>query len=1144
MRTFRLTTGCGTRPVLPRFVLFALLALLGVAATASAQSILGAIRGTVTDPQGGVVAKASVLVTDESTGVPRTTETDAEGRFEALSLRPGTYRVEVITTSFKKYEQTGVVLRTSGVARVDAKLELGGVTETVTVSAEAKTDIAIESPAVIGALDAQQLRDLPRSSRDMQSFLLLNPNVLGGSDDMQFLGARTYGVSYIQDGQASTNAIFGTVGNSAPGLDSISEIQVLSNSYSAEYGGLAGVVVTTKRGGNQYRGTAFYDFNANELNALTYNQKYGLSEEELATLRDDPNADTHDHRWGASFGGPIVSNKTFFFGSYEGSNNKAIYGGGIATVPTAGMRAGDFSGATFTIKDPLTGQPFPGNVIPANRLDTAAQKVMDMFYPAPNFSPLANGYGRYRQFVPVTQKRHRADLRIDHELSAKDQLFLRGSYQYRDPHRIYFEAGNLTNLPIIDSNLHTAAAIGGWTKIFSPTVVNELRIGYNYDKSKRQSNYVAEDVARQVGIEPAPSLVGTGKYGFPSFTFSGSNNPVAIRDSGRNVDRTLRQNAFSISNNTTFVLGGHSLKVGALWNRNSARDGFGIGVNYRGLQEFRGSSAASSTGNAFADFLLGNITRRARDHYTARGPLEGHSDDFAVFAQDDWRVGKDLTVFLGLRYEVVGMWHEKSDLIANFTLADGGHHVVPNQTVASKLPPGLQGLGRTLIASQAGYPDTLVNTDKNNFSPRVGFAWRPGGNDQTVVRAGFGLFHPTVAVQGVRDLLATNEFRYYQDYTGGGLQNAYSGGTPFVDPTAFGNQGIDPNIQSPDIYQYNLTFEREIGGNMGVRLSYIGSTMRKLLTDSDYNILKPNTEPFGWDEASFERLPYYPYGTYMDIVENKGEGQLHALQAGITRRWRNGLAFDVVYTYADSDTTVPDSGNSTIGVVLYNPWEPDSDRGPDINVVKHRVVANATWDVPLGKNRKYGSNMPGWADALFGGWTVSTIFQARSGLNLTPFFSGYYSYNPWNTAKPLDGLGNWFCCAWRPNETRDPTAGGGTREMWFDQTAYVVPGDGEFGTAKKGSLEGPGTWIVNFSFYKDIVAKDRFRLQLTALLDNAFNHPQFFPGYGDGFHNVNDYLENGITDNGVTGVLGADTIANAEGFSPGRVFRIGIRATF
>jgi hypothetical protein len=1125
-------------------VVLALVATLALAGAAAAQSVLGTIRGTVTDPQGGVVPAATVLITDEATGVPRTTETDGEGRFEAPNLRPGSYRVEIVTTSFRKYEQTNVVLRTGATARVDAKLELGGITEAVTVSAEAKSDIVVESPAVAQGLNEQQLRDLPRNSRDMQDFLTLNPNILGGSDNIQFLGGRTYGVTYIQDGQASTDAIFGSVGNSAPGLDAIAEIQVLSNSYSAEYGGLAGVVVTTKRGGNAYRGTGFYDFNANELNALTYNQKYGLSEEELSTLRDDPNADTHEHRWGASFSGPIISNKTFFFANYEGSNNKAIYGGGTATVPTAAMRAGDFSGASFTIKDPQTGLPFPGNVIPAGRLDPAAQNVMNLFYPLPNAGSLSNGYGRYRQFVPITRKRQRADLRIDHELSAKDSLFLRGSYQHRDPAGVFFEAGNaLTNIPIIDSKLDTAAGIAGWTKIISSTVVNELRIGYNYDNSKRQSNYVAEDVNRQAGLETAPSIVGTGRYGFPSFNFAGSNVPVRIQDAGRNVDRTVSQKSFSVANNTTVVLGAHSLRVGGLWNRNMARDGFGIGVNYRGLYQFTGTAAGGS-GNSFTDFLLGNITNRARDQYTARGPLDGHSDDFALYAQDDWRVNQNLTVFLGLRYELVGMWKEKSDVLANFVVEDGGHHIVPSAEVAAKLPPGLQDLDRTLIASAAGYPDSLVNSDKNNFSPRVGFAWRPGGDDSTVLRGGFGLFHPTVAVQGLRDLLATNEFRYYQDYRGGRLQNAFSGGTSFVDPTAFGNQGIDPNLKSPDIYQYNLTLERQLGNDMGVRLSYIGSTMRKLLTDSDYNILQPNTEFFDPnDPAAYERLPYYPYGTYMDIVENKGEGQLHALQAGLTRRWRNGLAFDVVYTYADSDTTVPDSGNSTIGVVLYNPWAPNSDRGPDPNVVKHRLVANATWDVPVGRGRKWGSTMPGWANVLFGGWTVSTIVQARSGLNLTPYFYGFTSTSPWNTAKGLDGLGNCFSNCWRPDVTGDPNTPQ-TREQWFNQKAYSLPGDGQFGNATKGSLRGPGTWIVNFSFYKDLVATDRFRLQFTALLDNAFNHPQFFPGYNDPFTDMNDYLSNGIEDNGVTAVLGGDTIGNAEGFAPGRVIRLGIRATF
>jgi hypothetical protein len=1140
MRGRLFVTAAGARPARPRcLTLLFLSAAMAFAIPALAQSILGTVRGTVTDPQGAVVPKAVVQVVDEATGVPRIVETDAEGRYEAANLRPGTYRVEVVTTSFKKIQKTGIAVSTGAVARVDFKLEVGGLAETVTVSAEPANNITLESPAVSSGLDAQQIRDLPRNSRDIQSFLYLNPNVLGGSDDMQFLGGRTYGVSYIQDGQASTNAIFGTIGNSAPGLDSIGEVQVLSNSYSAEYGGLAGVVVTTKRGGNQYRGSAFYDFNSNSLNALTYNQKYGLSEEELAGLRSDPNANTHEHRWGLSFGGPIKTSKTFFFASYEGSNQKAIYGGGTATVPTAAMRGGDFRGTAITPIDPLTGQAFPNQVIPSGRIDPSATKIMDYFWPLPNAGTLSNGYGRYRQFVPETRNRQRADLRIDHEISSKSSIFLRGSYQYRNPQGITFEAGNaLTNMPILNTKLNTASAIAGWTKVFSSTVVNEFRVGYNYDQSFRQSTLYANDVTAQLGLENAPSLA-PDRRGFPQIQFStGTNRPSNISDAARNVDRTLTQNSFSLSNNTTFVLGAHSLKAGGLWNRNMATDGFGYGVNFRGRYRFR----TTNTGNAFTDFLLG-MPYDAADQVTTRGQLEGHSDDFAIFAQDDWRVNSDLTVFLGLRYEIVGQWHEKSDMLANWIKEDGGHHVVPNAQVAALLPPGLIEMGRTWTADQAGAPQTLISADKNNFSPRVGFAWRMGGNEKTVLRGGFGLFHPTVAVQGVRDLLATNEFRYVNTYRGGGLRNGFSGGTASYDIADFGNQGIDPSLQSPDIYQYNLSLERELG-DFGVRVSYLGSTMRKLLISSMYNYLPASTNFFDISNPDdYATLPYYPYGTWLNVTENRGEGQLHAFQAEVKRRWKGGLAFDVAYTYAHSSANAPDTGDSTIGTYAYNIFDLEMDRGPDPNVVKHRVVANATWDIPVGHGRSHGADMPGWADALFGGWTVSTIFQARSGINLTPFFSGFYTTSPWNTGQSLDGLGNVGCCAWKPDQIGDP-ASGGSRDAFFNQAAYAMPGDGQYGNTKKGSLTGPGTWVVNFALYKDIVVKSRFRLQISAMLDNAFNHPQFFPGYGSGFADLTSYLVDGVADNGTTGVLGGDTIANAEGFAPGRVIRIGIRATF
>ena len=1132
----------GVRPTPLRRVMQAMVAAALLSGPALAQSFLGTVRGTVTDPQGGVVTGAAVLIVDESTGVPRSVDTDKEGRFEAANLRPGTYRVEVVTEQFKKYEKTGVVLRAAGVALVDVRLELGQITETVTVSAEATNDISLDSPAIARGLDEQQLRDLPRSSRDVQSFLLLNPNVLGGTDDIQFLGSRTYGVSYIQDGQASTNAIFGTVGNSAPGLDSISEVQVLSNSYSAEYGGLAGVVVTTKRGGNQYRGSAFYDFNADELNALTYNQKLGLSDEELATLRSDPNSDTHEHRWGLSFAGPVKSGKTFFHASYEGSNDKAIFGGGRANVPTAAMRNGDFSATTIVVNDPLTGEPFPGNVIPADRINPAARNIMDFFYPLPNAGTLSSGMGVYQQFVPETRNRQRADLRIDHEASEKDSIFVRGSYQRRDPQTVTFEAGNaLTNLGIQNRILDTYSVIGGWTRIFSSHVVNEFRVGYNYDNSRRESQYNVHAVNAQLGLENPPS-VGPDRVGFPSFQFAGGSStarPTNIGDGGFNADRTVRQNAFSISDNLTWITGGHSLKAGGLWNRNSAIDGRGKGVNTRGLYRFNGAQ----TGSAFADFLLGR-TRDVRDSITNRGNLDGHSDDFAIFVQDDWRATKDVTVFLGLRYEIVGAWHEKEDLLGNFRAVGGGYHVVPNDQVAALLPPGVIAKGTTRTAAQEGLPDTLIKTDKNNFSPRVGFAWRLGGDDRTVLRGGFGLFHPTVAVQGLRDLMASNMFRFGNTRAGSPLDHGFTGGDESVDPADFGNQGIDPDLQLPDVYQYNLTLERELSNSFGVRLSYIGSTMRKLIVDRDANTLPASAtffDPFNPDD--YARLPFPNWGYYMDQVENTGSGQFHAAQIELQRRWRNGLAFNVAYTLADSDSNAPDSGNSSLGVVQFDPYDIEKDRGPDPNVVKHRIVANATWDIPVGHGRKHGANMPGWANALFGGWTVSTLFQARSGNNLTPFFTSFYTTSPWNTGKPLDGLGNFFCCAWRPDQISDPNAGG-SRDSFFNQEAYALPAEGQLGNAKKGSLRGPGTWVVNFAFYKDLIRRDRFTLQLSALLDNAFNHPQFFVGYGEGFAQLDSWLIDGDTQNGTTAVLGADAINNVEQFSTGRVFRLGLRSTF
>ena len=1126
-------------------LLFLMAGLVGMALPSSAQTTLGTIRGAVYDPQQGVVPGVTVTATDEATNVAREATSDGHGLYEIPNLRPGTYTVTASLTGFKKVQRTGVLLRPASVALADIHLDVGGLEDVVTVTAEAQNNITIDSQAIARGLDEQQLRDLPRNSRDVQDFLTLNPNVVGGFDGIQFLGGRTYGASYIQDGQPSSAGIFGELFNAAPGLDAVAEVQVLSNSYSAEYGGLAGVIVSTKRGANQFHGTSFYDFNSNELNARTYAQTL------LAVDRNDPNADTHDHRFGVSFGGPIITNRTFFFGNYEGLRQKQLGGGNAqAVVPTAAMRSGDFSGASFVLRDPLTGLPFLGNRIPDNRLDPAARKIIDMLYPLPNQAQTSNGgFGTYRQILALERTRNRADGRIDHELTRDDSIFARMSWQQRDPDAFTFEStgGNggagLTNLGLLDRQSKAVTLATGWTRIWSGTVVNEFRGGYSTDKRNRKSRFVAGAFGSAVGIEVPPLAVEA--PGLPQFLFSAPNRPSDIRDQRQNTFRDLDQSSLSLSSSTSWLKGSHSLKFGGIYTRNYAKDGYSTGANdSKGRYNFTGWA----TGNSFGDFMLG-LPNQAVEQRNTRGnvPMDTFSNDWAIFAQDDWKLSPKLTVFLGLRYEVIGLFVDKNDIYANFVTDGGGHHVVPSAAIGQLLPPGAQNLNRTLLADDVGVGRALMNTDRNNISPRGGFAYRLDNNNKTVLRGGFGIFHPTGAAQGARDIMSRNPFRYSITFRRPTLQRGFTTGT-VSQSLGFGNQGLALDLESPDIYQYNLTLERELPGDLGLRVSYLGSTMRKLLVHREFNSVQASNVPLGdvnEDPVAITRLPFPLYGTFLNITDNFGEGQFNALQLEVQRRFKGGLAFNAAYTLAGSDSNAPDSGNSTIGVVQFDPYDIEKDRGPDPNVVKHRFVMNSTWDVPVGRGRTFGENLPLWADAVIGGWTISTIVQARSGPNLTPFFVyGTDPFFPANTGLGLDGVGQ-FGESWRPDVIGNPNIGG-TRDRFFDLTAFAEPAPGTLGNAKKGSVRGPGTWIVNLAFYKDIVRTKGATVEFTALLDNALNHPQFFvPSLGTGgFMDLTDYLLGGDAANGTTGVLGADTVGNSEGFSAGRVVRFGLRMRF
>jgi hypothetical protein len=336
--------------------------------------------------------------------------------------------------------------------------------------------------------------------------------------------------------------------------------------------------------------------------------------------------------------------------------------------------------------------------------------------------------------------------------------------------------------------------------------------------------------------------------------------------------------------------------------------------------------------------------------------------------------------------------------------------------------------------------------------------------------------------------------------------------------------------------------ERELPAAVGLRISYLGTSFRNLLVNRDINTAPPSAVPFDLENPVDRlRLPYPNLDPFLNTVENAGSGVFRAIQIEGRRRFRNGLAFNAAYTLASSESTAPDLGNSTLGVVQYAPYDLELDRGPDPNVVTHRFIADATWELPLGSGRSLMNGLPSWADALVGGWTVATILQARSGQHLTPFFTyGTDPFFPANTGKAYD-TNNSFGEAWRPDVVGNPD-GSRARNNFFNLDAFRLPARGTVGNAKKGSLTGPGTWVVNVGLYKTLVRAGRVNAEFRATIDNAFNHPQFLVLSDSGFLNLTDLLINGVRDNGVTNVL--REVGSLEGFAAARVVRLGVRVQF
>lgn len=1119
---------------------------------------LGSIRGTVTDSTGARVPGATVVLTDQTTRGTRTVTTNENGEYEASAMKSGTYNVTVSSPGFSTLEISGAVLRGAETARLDAKLELGKTNETVVVREEAPV-VQTDNPTVGSTLSNAQVTELPRDSRDYTAFLYLNPNVTqSGDSGFKFIGSLSYGASFSLDGQRSNGGVFGGPTTSQPSLETVGEMTVLSNSFTAEYAGIANIRVSTKRGGADYHGSLFYDNKNSAVAAWDLNNKNAK-----AAFVPTPAQATYPvprfnvNEFGGSFGGPIPKVKnTYFFAAFEKRfENSPLYVRNTR-LPHASLLAGDFSLLPDSVKPavPAGIQLTPTEVaqntvgglgqqftkIPSRLLNPITQKLVQDYFPQTGLSaPIDPNTGRVADWatnVPGTNRRNLGTIRVDHDFSEKDHLY--GVYNVQT--QVFansFVASPFLGLGLTQNDRRNDTVSLSETHLFANNVINEVRGGFNRVPYVRRSNQTLRDFLKDIGFNDAsitaygdvitPSALDT--YGHVAINLGSAFQ--GLGNGGRNTYRPLDQNLITFGDTMTWIHGRHTFKFGGDWVRNAAVDGFTSGRgNPRGLINYSGAGTAPLT-----RFLLGMPANSVSFVNQFRPPMDVHNWEQGYFAQDDFKIHPRLTLNIGVRYEIVTPFTENNDLMLNFDPnyvgPDGrkGQFVVPSQKTLQYVDPRFLAWGVT-TADKLGIPRSLVKTDYTNVAPRIGMAWRL--TDKSVLRGGWGMFYPTSAAQGIRDPLATNSFQVgltkisngtstlqgWPGYNGsvsplsGGQVNALSG-------IVSGNW-VPFNLKQPQVHQYNVTYERELGWQTGIRVSYLGTLMKKLISGVDYNMIQPSNQPFGtttgdgvtacspddgdcdYSPSDLARLPYPGLGNYLTAFRNFGHGRSNAFQVEVNRRFSGGFTFNVSYTLLDQKSTSPDTGNSSLGGTAYNQFNPNADYGMDAFTSRHRLVTYGIVESPFGRGKHFGANIPKAADYVVGGWQLSWQAFAKSGTGFSPFWlcNNCDPITPGNVGSgSVDATGGFYGTAFRPLVTGDANVRSGDR-LWNPDAFALMPMGADLFTnpqvATRNLLTGPSTFGLNMGIRK-VFTFERVRAELGADVNNILNHPLLSPSNYD-----------------------------------------------
>jgi hypothetical protein len=1046
---------------------FAIFALVFVPSAALfGQAVSATLTGAVTDVTGGVLPGATVVITEVNTGIVRRVTTSDAGIYTQPYLPPGLYRVEVERDGFKKFVREGIVINVASTVRVDVTLEPGAVTEVVNVTAETpllQTDRADVSRTVT----AEAVVELPVPNRSFQALVGLLPGVTPPAATFTPLEdpQRTNFYQANGQGNSANNVQVDGVDNNNPTLgltiyippaEIIQEVNVSTSNYNAEFGRAGGAVlnVITRSGTNEFHGSLFHFHRNRELRARNF-----------FNFVPQPKPAFVRNQFGGTLGGPVVRNKTFFFGSFQGATERRATTQ-LQTVPTEAWRTGNFSGVPgLTLHDPLTGNPdgtgripFSNNVIPATRFHPVA-RILTPHIPATNQPGLVNNVVGN---VPFSLNGWNYDGRVDHTFNDRNSMFIKYNYSPYDVAQAALLGPRVGDGVV--SNVFTHTVSLNYNRQWTPTLLMEARVGYNRYRAEVNGDNIDDPLARELPIvNPNPDPIST--RGLPRFNVAG------MPGMGPPVFYPLinTDNLFNYVNTWSKFFSKHAIKFGADIRRIRADRFQPQGLNFgpRGRFDYNPGTTAvpgqslgpfGTLGHSFAAFLIGAVDATYRTYQTVT-PTNRVTQAFFFF-HDTWQVTSRLTLDLGVR------WEGHSTVKPRYAGGASNYDISNNSLVVA-------GIGQIGMS-------TNVDFDPNNWAPRVGIAYRL--NDKTVIRTGYGTSYYTGRFGFTGGTLST-QFPVIYNVQEGVPGNFRIEGTqdslpvvPFMDIPPTGiiqpapNQGfftIPRNNPIPFVHSYSFTIQRLLPASVVADIAYVGTLGRRIPGQRELNFALPGTGAAG---LVFNQA----FGRTASVAEraNAYNNNYNSLQINVQRRFIQGLAFGAAYTWSRALGVGDDQPGFVIpGFVRQRHYGPAGfDR-------THMLTVNHLWELPFGKGKRWGNS--GLSSWLFGGWQLNGILRFVTG---TPF-SIVADAGPCN----CPGNGNFADVVGRTRRL----GGIGPGQLFFDTGAFAAPGPNRFGNAGRNIVRGPGFGNYDFSVFRTFPIQEKAKLEFRAEFYNLTNSPRF-----------------------------------------------------